>query len=51
MEEIYLCISRYGSQSIKKNPANDYFANYDNDVVMIKLSEDVIKELKGTKEE
>ncbi len=51
MEEIYLCISRYGNQSIKKNPANDYFANYDNDVVMIKLSEDVIKELKGVKEE
>jgi len=47
MEEIYLCIDKYGNQSIKKEPVNDYFANYDNDVVMIKLDNDIIEELKG----
>lgn len=47
MEEIYLCIDKYGSQTIKRNPIDDYFANYDDDIVMIKLDKEVIAELKG----
>lgn len=47
MEEIYLCIDKYGNQRIRKNSMNDIFANYDNDVVMIKLDNEAIKELLG----
>lgn len=51
MEEIYLCISEGGSQSIERHSARDYFINYEDYTVVIKLSNDVIKELKELEEE
>lgn len=43
--EIYLCIDNGGNQIIRTNPINDYFINYYNDMIMIRLEDKIVKQI------